>query len=89
VRGLTDDSAPSPGDPQLVAAAIIAAGGAEVAPLRVVLGGDSYRHVVAALRERLADVGGRKTRPPRPTARSELAWDASRGSGTRPPAVAG
>ncbi|MFQ3556607.1 SDR family oxidoreductase [Streptomyces gramineus] len=61
VRGLTDESAPSPGDPQLVAAAIIAAGEADPAPLRVVLGSDSYRHIVSALRERLAGVEDQKT----------------------------
>ncbi|MFJ8158910.1 SDR family oxidoreductase [Streptomyces sp. NPDC094468] len=61
VRGLTDDSAPSPGDPQLVAAAIIAAAEADLAPLRVVLGSDSYRHIVSALRERLAGVEDQET----------------------------
>ncbi|MEU3985795.1 SDR family oxidoreductase [Streptomyces sp. NPDC026672] len=56
VRGLTDDSAPSPGDPELVAAAIITTAGTHPAPLRVILGSDSYHHVVTALRKRLAGV---------------------------------
>ncbi|MFF3256093.1 SDR family oxidoreductase [Actinacidiphila glaucinigra] len=61
VRGLTDDSAPSPGDPKLIAAAIITAGETNPAPLRVVLGSDSYRHIVTALRERLAGVEGQES----------------------------
>ena len=60
VRGLTDDCAPSPGDPE-PAAAIIQAAETDSAPLRVVPGSNSHRHVVTALRKRLAEVEGEET----------------------------
>ncbi len=55
VRGLSTGTRPSPGDPVKVAAAIIAAAETEPAPLRVVLGSDSFQYVHQALTERLAD----------------------------------
>ncbi|AJE44458.1 SDR family oxidoreductase [Streptomyces nodosus] len=56
VRGLSGSTRPSPGDPAKVVAAIIAATETEPAPLRVVLGSDSFRYVHQALANRLADV---------------------------------
>lgn len=53
VRGLSASTRPSPGDPVKVAAAIIAAAETEPAPLRVVLGSDSFQYVHQALADRL------------------------------------
>ncbi|MEV7152265.1 SDR family oxidoreductase [Streptomyces sp. NPDC093084] len=60
VRGLADGTRPSPGDPAKVAALTIAAAQRDPAPLRVVLGSDSYRFVHAALTDRLAGVDGQQ-----------------------------
>ncbi|MEU5382028.1 SDR family oxidoreductase [Streptomyces sp. NPDC005968] len=60
VRGLSTGTRPSPGDPVKVAAAIIAAAETEPAPLRVVLGSDSFQYVHQALTERLADIAGQR-----------------------------
>jgi NAD(P)-dependent dehydrogenase (short-subunit alcohol dehydrogenase family) len=56
VRGAKDRSHPSAGDPAKMAAAIIASADIEPAPLRLVLGSDSYRFITTALTARLADV---------------------------------
>lgn len=56
VRGAKDRSRPSAGDPAKMAAKIIASASAEPAPLRLVLGSDSHRFLMAALTSRLADV---------------------------------
>ncbi|MFC8785169.1 SDR family oxidoreductase [Streptomyces nigra] len=53
VRGLSASTRPSPGDPVKVAAAIIVAAETEPAPLRVVLGSDSFQYVHQALTDRL------------------------------------
>jgi NAD(P)-dependent dehydrogenase (short-subunit alcohol dehydrogenase family) len=52
-RGIRDPALPSVGDPDRMAAAIIASAAVEPAPLRLVLGSDSFRHVREALSERL------------------------------------
>ncbi|MEU3983792.1 SDR family NAD(P)-dependent oxidoreductase [Streptomyces sp. NPDC026672] len=56
VRGLSGSSRPSPDDPVKVAALTITAALREPAPLRVVLGSDSYQFVHQALTDRVADV---------------------------------
>lgn len=56
VRGVRDPARPPIGDPARMAALIIASGDQEPAPLRLVLGSDSYRFVTAALTERLAQI---------------------------------
>ncbi|MFI1991964.1 SDR family oxidoreductase [Actinoplanes sp. NPDC020271] len=56
VRGAKDRSRPPLGDPAKMAARIIDSAAQEPAPLRLVLGSDSYRFVTAALRERLAQI---------------------------------
>ncbi|MBL7254077.1 SDR family oxidoreductase [Paractinoplanes lichenicola] len=56
VRGLRDGSVEIPGDPGEYAARVIASADVEPAPLRLVLGDDSYAGVTAALRNRLAGV---------------------------------
>jgi NAD(P)-dependent dehydrogenase (short-subunit alcohol dehydrogenase family) len=61
VRGLATGSRPSPGDPVKVASMMIAAAETDPAPLRVVLGSDSYRFVHEALVQRLAGVEGQKS----------------------------
>jgi NAD(P)-dependent dehydrogenase (short-subunit alcohol dehydrogenase family) len=61
VRGAKDRSHPSAGDPAKMAAAIIASADTEPAPLRLVLGSDSYRFITTALRHRLAQVEPQET----------------------------
>ncbi|MER7810380.1 SDR family oxidoreductase [Streptomyces sp900116325] len=56
VRGLSESTRPSPGDPVKVAAAIIAAAETESAPLRVILGSDSFEYVYQALSARLSGI---------------------------------
>jgi NAD(P)-dependent dehydrogenase (short-subunit alcohol dehydrogenase family) len=56
VRGIRDPSLPSIGDPARMAAAMIDSVGRRPAPLRIVLGSDSYAYVRQALGERLADI---------------------------------
>jgi NAD(P)-dependent dehydrogenase (short-subunit alcohol dehydrogenase family) len=56
VRGAKDRSRPPLGDPAKMAARIIDSADMEPAPMRLVLGSDSYRFVTAALRERLAQI---------------------------------
>jgi NAD(P)-dependent dehydrogenase (short-subunit alcohol dehydrogenase family) len=56
VRQAKDRSRPPLGDPAKMAALIIASAEQEPAPLRLVLGSDSYRAVRAALTERLAQI---------------------------------
>lgn len=56
VRGIQDRGHRSAGDPAKMAARIIASAEVEPAPLRVVLGSDSYWFIVGTLRERLAEV---------------------------------
>jgi NAD(P)-dependent dehydrogenase (short-subunit alcohol dehydrogenase family) len=56
VRGAKDRSHPSLGDPAKMAAQIIASADTDPAPLRLVLGSDSYRFITAALRQRLAQI---------------------------------
>lgn len=55
VRGV-DSTRPPIGDPARMAALIIASADQEPAPLRLVLGSDSYRFITAALAERLAQI---------------------------------
>jgi NAD(P)-dependent dehydrogenase (short-subunit alcohol dehydrogenase family) len=56
VRGLATMSRPSPGDPEKVAALTIAAAEQDPAPLRVVLGSDSFELVHQGITERLASI---------------------------------
>lgn len=56
VRGAKDRSRPPLGDPAKMAARIIDSADQSPAPMRLVLGSDSYRFVTAALRERLAQI---------------------------------
>lgn len=56
VRGLATSTRPAPGDPVKVAAMTIAAAEQVPAPLRVVLGSDSFQLVHQALQNRLADI---------------------------------
>jgi hypothetical protein len=56
VRGIADETRPSPGDPAKMAAAIIASVDTNPAPRRIVLGSDAYSIIVTALTERLADI---------------------------------
>ncbi|WP_305784442.1 SDR family oxidoreductase [Symbioplanes lichenis] len=57
VRAFAGDAVPPlPGDPAKIAARIVASAEEEPAPLRMVLGSDSYAAVTAALRARLAQV---------------------------------
>lgn len=56
VRGVRDSSRPPIGDPARMAALIIASADQAPAPLRLVLGSDSYRFITAALAERLAQI---------------------------------
>ncbi|WP_306211705.1 SDR family oxidoreductase [Actinoplanes sp. RD1] len=56
VRGARDRSRPPLGDPAKMAAGIIASADVEPAPMRLVLGSDSYGFLTAALRERLAQI---------------------------------
>jgi NAD(P)-dependent dehydrogenase (short-subunit alcohol dehydrogenase family) len=56
VRGVKDRSRPSVGDPAKMAALIMASVDQDPAPLRLVLGSDSYGIITAALRERLAQI---------------------------------
>lgn len=56
VRGVRDAGRPPIGDPARMAALIIASADREPAPLRLVLGSDSYRFITAALAERLAQI---------------------------------
>ncbi|WP_406148652.1 SDR family oxidoreductase [Streptomyces sp. NBC_01012] len=60
VRQFTEGPVPLPGDPAKVAARIIGSADEQPAPLRLVLGSDSYDAVTAALRERLAQVEPQK-----------------------------
>jgi NAD(P)-dependent dehydrogenase (short-subunit alcohol dehydrogenase family) len=61
VRVFRGDSAPElPGDPVKVAARVIDSLDQKPAPLRLVLGSDSYRAVTAALRDRLAQVASQE-----------------------------
>ncbi|MFJ4633804.1 SDR family oxidoreductase [Streptomyces sp. NPDC088847] len=60
VRGLSASTRRSPGDPVKVAAAIIAAAETEPAPLRVVLGSDSFQYVHQALTNRLDGITGQR-----------------------------
>ncbi|MFJ6392470.1 SDR family oxidoreductase [Streptomyces sp. NPDC091972] len=55
-RGAQDRSRPSLGDPALMAGRIIDSVEQTPAPLRLVLGSDSYRFLRAALSERLAEI---------------------------------
>ncbi|MFR0357664.1 SDR family oxidoreductase [Streptomyces sediminimaris] len=55
-RGAQDRSRPSLGDPAVMAARIIDSVEQTPAPLRLVLGSDSYRFLRAALSERLAEI---------------------------------
>lgn len=55
-RGAGDRSRPSLGDPAKMAARIIESTAQTPAPLRLVLGSDSYRFITTALRERLAQI---------------------------------
>ncbi|GLY16763.1 short-chain dehydrogenase/reductase [Kineosporia sp. NBRC 101677] len=61
VRGAKDRSRLPLGDPAKMAARIIDSAGEEPAPLRLVLGSDSYRFVTGALRERLAQIEPQET----------------------------
>lgn len=61
VRGAKDRSRPPLGDPAKMAARIIASAEEEKAPLRLILGSDSYRFVMAALQERLAEIEPQET----------------------------
>lgn len=56
VRGLATGTRPSPGDPKKVAAMTIAAADQHPAPLRVVLGSDSFQYVHQGLTERLTSI---------------------------------
>jgi len=56
VRGIQDRSRPSLGDPAKMAELIIASVDETPAPLRLVLGSDSYRIITTALRDRLAQI---------------------------------
>ncbi|MFG1927852.1 SDR family oxidoreductase [Cryptosporangium sp. NPDC048952] len=56
VRGVQGNTDLLPGDPAKIAAEIIASATREPAPLRLVLGSDSYEGVTTALRARLASV---------------------------------
>jgi NAD(P)-dependent dehydrogenase (short-subunit alcohol dehydrogenase family) len=56
VRGVKDRSRPPAGDPAKMAALIIASADTEPAPLRLVLGSDSYQFITTALRDRLAQI---------------------------------
>ncbi|GAA2598818.1 SDR family oxidoreductase [Winogradskya consettensis] len=56
VRGAKDRCRTPLGDPAKMAAAIVDSAEREPAPLRLVLGSDSYRFVTGALRERLAQI---------------------------------
>jgi NAD(P)-dependent dehydrogenase (short-subunit alcohol dehydrogenase family) len=61
VRGiLADETQPSPGDPAKMAAIIIGSADTTPAPKRIVLGSDSYRILVNALTQRLADIEPQK-----------------------------
>jgi NAD(P)-dependent dehydrogenase (short-subunit alcohol dehydrogenase family) len=61
VRGVRGGSTrPSPGDPVKVAQLIIATADRHPAPLRVVLGSDSYQYVHQALTARLASIAGQQ-----------------------------
>lgn len=55
-RGVSDRGRPSLGDPAKMAARIIAVAQETPAPLRLVLGSDSYRFVTTALRDRLSQI---------------------------------
>jgi NAD(P)-dependent dehydrogenase (short-subunit alcohol dehydrogenase family) len=68
-RGVSDRGRPSLGDPQKMAASIIASTHETPTPLRLVLGSDSYRFVTTALRERLDQI--------EPQAASAAATDAT------------
>ncbi len=56
VRGVRASSQPPIGDPARMAALILANADQAPAPLRLVLGSDSYRFITAALAERLAQI---------------------------------
>lgn len=68
-RGVSDRGRPSLGDPQKMAVSIIASAEEMPAPLRLVLGSDSYRFLTTALRERLDQI--------EPQAASAAATDAT------------
>jgi NAD(P)-dependent dehydrogenase (short-subunit alcohol dehydrogenase family) len=59
-RILTERTAQGIGDPALVAEAMIASVDQDPAPLRLVLGSDSYQAIESALRLRLAEVRGQR-----------------------------
>ncbi|MFL4902624.1 SDR family oxidoreductase [Streptomyces sp. MMS24-I2-30] len=56
VQAFRNTPVPVPGDPAKIAARVIESAATEPAPLRLVLGSDSYQAVTAALRNRLAQV---------------------------------
>lgn len=60
VRGLATGTRPSPGDPKKVAAMTIAAAEQDKAPLRVVLGSDSFHFIHQGLTERLASIADQR-----------------------------
>ncbi|WP_158745298.1 SDR family oxidoreductase [Acidisphaera sp. L21] len=57
---IKDTSRPAPGDPEKMAAKIIASADQEPAPKRIVLGSDSFGFIHKALSDRLADVAAQK-----------------------------
>ncbi|MBB4934863.1 hypothetical protein F4561_005757 [Lipingzhangella halophila] len=61
VRAVKEGPVQIPGDPAKVAARVIDSAAQHPAPLRLVLGSDSYQAVTAALRERLAQVEPQQT----------------------------
>ncbi|MFF4768758.1 SDR family oxidoreductase [Streptomyces sp. NPDC001255] len=56
LRVLKDGDVPIPGDPAKMAAAVIASAGLSPAPLRIVLGSDSYQAITTQMQERLAQI---------------------------------
>ena len=59
-RGIRTSTHPSPGDPALVAKAMIDSVDQDPAPLRIALGSDAYGYIHTALTERLAELESRK-----------------------------
>ena len=61
VHAFKEMSVPVPGDPAKIAARVIASVAQQPAPLRLVLGSDSYQAVTSALRKRLAQIEPQQT----------------------------
>lgn len=61
VHAFTQMSVPVPGDPAKIAARVIASMAQQPAPLRLVLGSDSYQAATSSLRKRLAEIEPQRT----------------------------